>query len=142
LTSPILAEQLARQLAADPAQIRLVSRSIAAALIVQLGARLAMDEPGEGGSATPKLLTVREAAELLRIATGTLEHKGTVQPFASFRVKIGRRTLYDAARIAEWLRDPDGYRSRYAGPAPTRPAGPGPRPAPFLAPAGRGRTTR
>ncbi len=141
MTSPILAEELARQLAADPAQIRLVPRSVAATLIVQLGARLAMDEPG-GEAATPKLLTCSEAAQLLRIARGTLEDKTAVQPFASFRVKIGRRTLYDAARIADWLRDPDGYIGRHAGPAPSRPAGPVPRPAPFLAPAGRGRTLR
>ena len=44
MTPSILAEQLARQLAADPEQIQLVSRSVAATLIVQLGARLAMDE--------------------------------------------------------------------------------------------------
>jgi hypothetical protein len=117
LTPSILAEQLARQLAADPEQIQLVSRSVAATLIVQLGARLAMDELEEGGSATPRLLTVREAAALLRIATGTLEHKGAVQPFASFRVKIGRRTLYDAARI----RSGSGIRTAAAAVTPDLP---------------------
>ena len=141
MTSPILAEQLARHFATDPAQIRLVSRSVAATLIVQLGARLAMDEPEEE-AATPKLLTAPEAAQLLRIAPGTLEHKSAVQPFASFRVKIGRRTLYDAARIADWIRDPDGYLSRHAGPTPALPAGSVPRPAPFLPASGRGKVDR
>lgn len=108
-----------------------LSRPELAALIIQAAALIAREVPAPATS--PKLLTLHEAAAVLRIAPGTLENRGLggSQPFASFRVKVGRRTLYDADRIAAWLRDPGGYDSRRAEQAPA-PAGPRVRPAPYL----------
>ncbi|HEV8437062.1 MAG TPA: hypothetical protein VGT40_03115, partial [Methylomirabilota bacterium] len=62
-----------------------------------------------------ELLTLEEAAKRLLIGTSTLEQGWRDFPYRTFRVRMGRAVRYSAARIAEWIRDPDGYACRHAG---------------------------
>lgn len=131
----------------DATTVRGLTREALVARIIHLAgeqqiaaAGLAALDTGAADDA-PNLVTRDEAATLLRISPRTVEHRKDSEPVASFRVKVGRRTLYDAAKITAYIRDPAGYLSRLAGPESSRPAA-APRPAPFLAASGRGRAAR
>jgi hypothetical protein len=108
MTLSSLAEKLARELAADPEQIRLVSRSVAAALVVQLGGRLAMEEEAarapEPAAPPDRLITPQEAAGRVGLSMRTLIKRRHRMPYQAWLVPSGTRLIrFSERRIAEYL---------------------------------------
>lgn len=65
-----------------------------------MSATTATDEAYE--STRPRLLTLEEVAERMRVPIGTLRHLRTTRRFAP-AIKVGRRVVWDVVDVDTWL---------------------------------------